>query len=48
MPALIMLMVNSNRLNGPLPDEWGANSSFPSLLYANLVLHLDFLGVPCS
>ena len=47
MSALGMLAVNSNQLDGPLPDAWGANGSFSSLLLANLVLHLRILGMPC-
>ena len=37
MQALTKLEVNSNRLNGPLPDAWGANDSLPSLTTLNMV-----------
>ena len=46
MPALLSVMVNSNGLSGSLPDAWGANGSFRSLQYMNLVLHLGFLYMP--
>ena len=39
MPQLLNLALNSNNLSGPLPDEWGRNSSLPILLEANLVRH---------
>lgn len=47
MPALVNLVLNSNQLTGPLPDEWGAGGSFTSLEFANLVPHVGFPKMSC-
>ena len=37
MQRLRYLTLNNNALTGSLPDTWGNNYSFPSLIFANLV-----------
>ena len=45
---LVYLGLNSNRLQGLLPDAWGANNSFPALSTLNLVMGLvDALMLSC-
>ena len=47
MPALLEAYINLNRLSGTLPDAWGANGSFPSLVAVNLMQDLGFPGMLC-
>ena len=48
MTAVRVLEVNSNRLNGSLPDAWGTQGSFLLLRTMNLVHYLAFAKMSYS
>ena len=38
MTSLWNLTINSNQLDGSLPEAWGSETAFSSLTYINLVI----------